>query len=382
MRPEAGQTERELAEAVRDWATGLQPRIPEAERQGWLPADVIEDLGKLGVLGMNVPEVDGGLGASTVVFALVLEELASAWPSLAVGVSVNSGIVAGSIVRYGTREQRARWLPRLMDGSGLGAFALTEADSGSDAASLRASARRDGDGWVLNGRKQFITNARYAPLVVTFARVGAAEDGRPHAGITAFVVPMDAPGVSLGASDQKMGLHASDTSALVLEDARVGGDAVLGEIGKGFSIALAGLDGGRIGIAAQSIGISRAVVDRAIAYGRERRQFGKPIVEFEAIRFSLASARTDLDAARLLNLRAAWLRDSGSAFTREASMAKLFASEAAQRVTYQALQVFGGYGYMREFEVERYARDARATTIYEGTSEVQRMVIARSLVAA
>jgi alkylation response protein AidB-like acyl-CoA dehydrogenase len=382
MRPEAGQTERELAEAVRDWATGLEPRILDAEREGWLPADVIEDLGKLGVLGMSVPEEDGGLGASTVVFALVLEELAAAWPSLAVGVSVNSGIVAGSIVRYGTREQRAQWLPRLMDGSGLGAFALTEAHSGSDAASLRASARRDGDGWVLNGRKQFITNARYAPLVVTFARVGAAEDGRPHAGITAFILPTDAPGVSLGPSDQKMGLHASDTSALVLEDARVGGDAVLGEIGKGFSIALAGLDGGRIGIAAQSIGISRAVVERAIAYGRERRQFGKPIVEFEAIRFSLASARTDLDAARLLNLRAAWLRDSGLSFTREASMAKLFASEAAQRVTYQALQVFGGYGYMREFEVERYARDARATTIYEGTSEVQRLVIARSLVAA
>jgi alkylation response protein AidB-like acyl-CoA dehydrogenase len=382
MRPEAGQTERELAEAVRDWAEGLPPRIHEAERQGWLPADVIEDLGKLGVLGMNVPEDDGGLGASTVVFALVLEELAAAWPSLAVGVSVNSGIVAGSIVRYGTREQRAEWLPRLMDGSGLGAFALTEADSGSDAASLRASARRDGDGWVLSGRKQFITNARYAPLVVTFARVGAAEEGRPHAGITAFIVPTDAPGVSFGPSDQKMGLLASDTSALVLEDARVGADAVLGEIGRGFSIALAGLDGGRIGIAAQSTGISRAVIERAVAYGRERRQFGKPIVEFEAIRFALARARTDVDAARLLNLRAAWLRDSGRAFTREASMAKLFASEAAQRVTYQALQVFGGYGYMREFEVERYVRDARATTIYEGTSEVQRMVIARSLVAA
>jgi alkylation response protein AidB-like acyl-CoA dehydrogenase len=382
MRPEAGQTERELAEAVRDWATRLPPLIPEAERQGSLPADVVEDLGKLGVLGMSMPEEDGGLGASTVVFALVLEELAAAWPSLAVGVSVNSGIVAGSIVRYGTREQRGRWLPRLMDGSGLGAFALTEAGSGSDAASLRASARRDGDDWILNGRKHFITNARYAPLVITFARVGTAEENKPHAGITAFIVPTGASGVSLGPSDQKMGLLASDTSALVLEDARVSADAVLGEIGRGFGIALAGLDGGRIGIAAQSIGIARAVIERAIAYGRERRQFGKPIVEFDAIRFSLARARTDLDAARLLNLRAAWLRDRGRAFTREASMAKLFASEAAQRVTYQALQIFGGYGYMREFEVERYARDARATTIYEGTSEVQRMVIARSLVAA
>ncbi len=382
MRPEAGQTERELAGAVRDWSAGLAPRIADAERDGALPADVIHDLGELGVLGMGVPEADGGLGASTVVFALVLEELGAAWPSLAIGVSVNSGIVAGSIVRNGTREQRARWLPRVMDGSGLGAFALTEAGSGSDAASLRATARRDSDGWVLNGRKHFVTNAHYAPLVITFARVGAAEPGKPHAGITAFIVPTDAPGVSLGPSESKMGLLASDTSALGLEDARVGADAVLGEVGRGFGIALAGLDGGRIGVAAQSIGIGRAAVDRAIAYARERRQFGQPLLEFEAIRFSLSRARTDIDAARLLALRAAWLRDRGCPFTREASMAKLFASEAAQRATYQALQVFGGYGYMREYEVERYARDARVTTLYEGTSEVQRMVIARSLVAA
>jgi hypothetical protein len=374
MRPEAGQTERELASAVRDWAAGLAPRIPEAERDGRLPVDVIRDLGELGVLGMGVPEEDGGLGASTVVFALVLEEIAAAWPSLAIGVSVNSGIVAGSIVRYGTREQRARWLPRLIDGSGLGAFALTESASGSDAAALRATARRDGDGWVLSGRKQFITNASYAPLAITFARVGE--------GITAFVVPMDAPGVSVGPTEHKMGLLASDTRALVLDDARVGPDAVLGEVGRGFGIALAGLDGGRIGVAAQAIGIARAAVERAIAYALERRQFGRPIAEFEAIRFSLSRARTDIDAARLLALRAAWLRDGGHGFTREASMAKLFASEAAQRVTYQAVQVFGGYGYMREYEVERYARDARVTTLYEGTSEVQRMVIARSLVAA
>jgi butyryl-CoA dehydrogenase len=382
MRPEPGQTERELAGAVRGWAGSLASRIADAEHEGALPIDVIHDLGELGVLGMGVPEEDGGLGASAVAFALVLEELAAAWPSLAIGVSVNSGIVAGSIVRYGTREQRARWLPRLIDGSGLGAFALTEASSGSDAASLRASARRDGDGWVLNGRKQFITNARYAPLAITFARVGPSEEGRLHLGITAFIVPTDAPGVSFGPSEQKMGLLASDTSALVLEDARVGADAVLGEVGRGFGIALAGLDGGRIGIAAQSIGIAREVSERAMGYARERHQFGKPIVEFAAIRSSLAQARTDIDAARLLTLRAASLRDRACPFTREASMAKLFASEAAQRVTYQALQVFGGYGYMREYEVERYARDARATTIYEGTSEVQRMVIARSLIAA
>ena len=382
MRPEAGQTERELAGAVRDWAAGLAPRIAEAEREGSLPPDVIRDLGELGVLGMSVPESDGGLGASTVVFALVLEEIAAAWPSLAIGVSVNSGIVAGSIVRYGTREQRSRWLPSLMDGSGLGAFALTEAASGSDAAALRATARRDRDGWVLTGRKHFITNASYAPLAIVFARVGVAEDARPHAGITAFVVPTDAPGVSLGPPDRKMGLHGSDTRALILDDVRVDADAVLGEIGRGFGIALAGLDGGRIGVAAQSIGIARAAVERAIGHARERRQFGRPIVEFEAIRFAFARSWTDIEAARLLALRAAWLRDRGDAFTREASMAKLFASEAAQRVTYDALQAFGGYGYMREYEVERYARDARVTTLYEGTSEVQRMVIARSLIAA
>lgn len=391
MHPEAGQTERELAAAVREWATGLAARIPDAEREGWLPADVIRDLGELGVLGMAVPESEGGLGASTVVFALVLEELAVAWPSLAIGVSVNSGIVAGSIVRHGTGEQRARWLPHLIDGSGLGAFALTESASGSDAAALRATARREADGWVLSGRKQFITNASYAPLAITFARVGSAEatvasrPGAPapaHAGITAFIVPTDAPGVSVGPPEPKMGLHASDTRALILEDARVGADAVLGEVGRGFAIALAGLDGGRIGVAAQSIGIARAAIERAVAYARERRQFGRPIAEFEAIRSSLSRARTDIDAARLLALRAAWLRDRGREFTREASMAKLFASETAQRVTYQALQVFGGYGYMREYEVERYARDARVTTLYEGTSEVQRMVIARSLVAA
>ncbi|HEU5287714.1 MAG TPA: acyl-CoA dehydrogenase family protein [Candidatus Limnocylindria bacterium] len=384
-------TDRELALAVRGWATGLAGKIADAERQGALPPGVIRELGELGVLGMTTPERDGGLGASTLAFTLVLEELAAAWPSLAVGVSVNSGIVAGSIVRYGTAEQRARWLPLLRDGGGLGAFALTEPTSGSDAASLRATAVRDGDGWRISGRKQFITNARYAPLFIVLARVGAAEEGvasRPgapspaHAGISAFVVPRDVPGVSVGPAESKTGLLASDTSALVLEDARVAGDAQLGEVGKGFGIAMAGLDGGRIGIAAQSVGIARAAVERAVGYGRDRSQFGRSILSFEMVRFSLARSRMDLDAARLLAQRAAWLRDAGRPFTREASMAKLFASEAAQRVTYDAVQVFGGYGFMREYEVERYARDARATTIYEGTSEVQRMVIARSLLAA
>jgi alkylation response protein AidB-like acyl-CoA dehydrogenase len=383
----ASDTERELATAVRTWAEALGDRVARGERAGTLPLDVVRELGDLGVLGMTVPEKDGGLGASTVAFALVLEELSAAWPSLAVGVSVNSGIVAGSIVRYGTEAQRRTWLPMLMDGKGLGAFCLTEPSAGSDAASLNTGAIADGAGWRLSGRKQFITSARYAPLFIVLARVrgpatwSEAKTVR-HAGITAFIVPADAPGLSIGTHESKMGLRASDTSAVILEEARVGGDAVLGEIGKGFKLALAGLDGGRIGIAAQAIGIARAATERAAAYGGKRRQFGAPITSFEAIRFMLARARTDIDAARLLAHRAAQLRDAGRPFTREASMAKLFASEAAQRATHVAVQVCGGNGYMTEYEVERYARDARATTLYEGTSEIQRMVIARSLVAA
>ena len=384
MNPFVGGTERELSGAVADWASSkaVAERIPDAENVGELPRDLIGELGRLGVVGMTIPEADGGLGASAVAFALVLEELSAAWPSLAVGVAVNSGIVAGSIVRYGTPQQRARWLPKLMDGTGLGAFALTEATSGSDAASLRTAARRDGDGWRIRGQKQFITNARYAPFAIVLARVGELDPKRTSAGITAFVVPLDAPGVSIGTPERKMGLRASDTSALILEDARVGGDAVLGEEGKGFAIAMSGLDGGRIGIAAQSVGIARHALDIARAYSKERKQFGRPIADFEGLRFRMAKAESDLAAARMLALRAAWLRDMGRPFTREAAMAKLYASEMAQRATHAAVQILGGNGYMRDYAVERYARDGRATTIYEGTSEIQRIVIARSLLAA
>ena len=384
MNPFIGATERELSGAVADWASrnGLAERIPAAEKEGGLPSDLIADLGRLGVLGMTIPEGDGGLGASAVAFALVLEELSAAWPSLAVGVAVNSGIVASSVVRFGSPDQRKRWLPTLMDGKGLGAFALTEVSSGSDAASLRMTARRDGTGWRIDGQKQFITNARYAPFAIVLARVGEFDPKRTSAGITAFVVPLDAPGVSLGPSERKMGLRASDTSALILEDARVGDDGVLGEVGKGFAIAMSGLDGGRIGIAAQSVGIARRALELARAYSKQRKQFGRPIADFEGLRFRLAKADSDLAAARLLALRAAWLRDRGMAFTREAAMAKLYASEMAQRATHAAVQILGGNGYMRDYAVERYARDGRATTIYEGTSEIQRIVIARSLLAA
>jgi len=335
------------------------------------------------VLGMNVPERDGGLGASAVAFALVLEELAAVWPSLAVGVSVNSGIVCSSIVRLGTSDQKRAFFPMLSDGRGLAGFCLTEPTAGSDAASLRAAARRDGDCWVIDGTKLFVTSARYAPFFVVLARVGTAEPARPHAGITAFLVPAGTPGVTIGTPERKLGLQASETSSVTFDGARVPLASVLGTEGRGFSeVAMAGLDAGRIGIAAQAVGIARGALSLASAYARERQQFGSPIASFQAIRFSLAQVRTEIDAARLLVLRAAWSKDRGMPFTREAAQAKLYASEAANRAAYACLQVFGGYGYMREYGIERFFRDARATTIYEGTSEVQRMVIARSLTAA
>jgi alkylation response protein AidB-like acyl-CoA dehydrogenase len=383
MLPFAGPDERDLAAGVAGFAAGLAGRIPMAETEGTIPPDVIRSLGELGVLGMNLPEQDGGLGASAVAFALVLEELAAAWPSLSVGVSVNSGIVAGSIARLGTAEQKRTFFPRLSDGRGLAAFCLTEPTSGSDAASLRATARRDGDHWVIDGTKLFVTSARYAPFFIVLARIGRPEPARPHAGITAFLVPAGTPGVVIGTPEHKLGLQASDTSAVTFDGARVPVSAVLGTEGRGFSeVAMAGLDAGRIGIGAQSIGIARGALALATAYAKQRRQFDAPIASFQAIRFPLAQVRTEIEAARLLVLRAAWLKDRGAAFTREAAQAKLYASETANRAAYACLQVFGGYGYMREYGIERYFRDARAATIYEGTSEVQRMVIARSLVAA
>jgi alkylation response protein AidB-like acyl-CoA dehydrogenase len=383
MFPFAGPDERDLAAGVAAFVNDLGDRIPAAENEGTIPPDVIRSLGELGVLGMNVPERDGGLGASAVAFALVLEELAAVWPSLAVGVSVNSGIVCSSIVRLGTPDQKHAFFPMLSDGRGLAAFCLTEPSAGSDAASLRAAARRDGDCWVIDGTKLFVTSARYAPFFIVLARVGTAEPARPHAGITAFLVPAGTPGVTIGTPERKLGLQASETSTVTFDGARVPLTRVLGAEGRGFGeVAMTGLDSGRIGIAAQALGIARGALALATAYAKERTQFGSPIGSFQAIRFSLAQVRTEIDAARLLVLRAAWLKDRGAPFTREAAQAKLYASEAANRAAYACLQVFGGYGYMREYGIERYFRDARATTIYEGTSEVQRMVIARSLIAA
>ena len=338
-------------------------------------------MGEGGWIGLHWPEELGGRGLDPLLTVAAEERFGYHWlPLSSYLLSVKT--IGNAMLDHASAELQERLLPEIAAGRLVFCQGFSEPEAGSDLASLRTTARRDGDGWRIDGRKQFITNARYAPFAIVLARLGAMEPQRTSSGITAFVVPLDAPGVSLGPSEQKHGLRASDTSALILEDARVGRDALLGEEGKGFAIAMSGLDGGRIGIAAQSVGIARRALEVARAYAKERRQFGRPIADFEGLRFRLAKADSDLSAARLLALRAAWLRDRGRPFTREAAMAKLYASEMAQRATHAAVQILGGNGYMRDYAVERYARDGRATTIYEGTSEIQRIVIARSLLAA
>jgi len=380
MFPFAGPDERDLAAGVAAFVNDLGDRIPAAENEGTIPSDVIRSLGELGVLGMNVPERDGGLGASAVAFALVLEELAAVWPSLAVGVSVNSGIVCSSIVRLGTSDQRGAFFPMLSDGRGLAGFCLTEPTAGSDAASLRAAARRDGDCWVIDGTKLFVTSARYAPFFIVLARIGKAELGRPHAGITAFLVPAGTPGVTIGTPERKLGLQASETSTVTFDGARVPLASVLGAEGRGFSeVAMAGLDSGRIGIAAQALGIARGALSLATAYAQERKQFGRPIAKFQAVQFRLADMATEIEAGRALLYKAAWLKDQGRDFALAAAQAKLYTGELSNRAANWALQIHGGYGYMDEYAISRLYRDQKILEIGEGTNEVQRMVIARQL---
>jgi butyryl-CoA dehydrogenase len=286
--------------------------------------------------------------------------------------------VCDPILRYGTEEQKRRYLPVLASGRELGCYCLTEPQAGSDAASLQTTARLDGDRWVLNGTKVFVTNAREAWVFIVYARTEEVPGAR---GISAFLVERDYPGITVGKVERKMGLLASSTCEVLLEDCRVPRENLLGARGEGFKVALSTLDGGRIGIAAQAVGIARAALEESVAYAKERRQFGRPIAEFQAIQWKIADMATRIEAARLLALRAAWLRDQGKRCTVEASMAKLFASETAMFAAHQGVQIFGGYGYIKDYPVERYFRDAKITEIYEGTSEIQRMVIARNLLA-
>ncbi len=373
MQVELSEEHRLLQRSVRRFADEVvAPRASEIDDSGEFPIDFYRQAGELGLAGVAVPEEYGGAGMDTLAYCLVMEEISRACASSGVILSVNNSLVCDPLLAFGSEEQKQRFLTPLASGERLGCFALTEPEAGSDPAGLRTTAVRDGDDYVLNGNKVFITNATHADLALVFATVDPSQG---HRGITAFVVPSDAPGFSRGGHERKLGVNASGTTELAFQDLRVPADQRLGAEGEGFKVAMATLDGGRIGIAAQAVGIARAAFEKALAYSQERRQFGKPIADFQAIQFYLADMSTELDAARLLTWKAAWAKDNQKRYTLEAAQAKLFASEMAQHVTDRALQIHGGYGYSREYDVERHFRDARITEIYEGTNEIQKLVI-------
>jgi alkylation response protein AidB-like acyl-CoA dehydrogenase len=370
MEFELSAEQREIKTLTREFAAAeIEPHAAEWDREHRFPRELFERLAELGLMGVCIPEDLGGAGADFLSYILVLEELSRADAGVGVTVAVHTSAATLPIVVNGTPEQCERYVPPLARGERLGAFALTEAESGSDAASLRARAEPDGDGWRITGRKQWATNARYAGTIILFARTGA--------GISCFLVDGDSEGIEFSKEEEKLGLNSSSTADIVLDGVAVEPGRLLGEDGKGFAIAMRTLDGGRIGIAAQAVGIAQAAYDAARAYALERRQFGKRIVDFQAIQWKLADMATEIEAARMLVYRAAWLREQGQAHTEAGAMAKLFASSVARRQTAEAVQVLGGYGYTKEFPVERYYRDAKITEIYEGTSEIQRLVIAR-----
>jgi len=368
--------QREIQTLARDFAEAeIAPDAAEWDRVHGFPRELLAKLADLGLLGACIPEEYGGAGADFLSYILVLEELSRADAGVGVTVAVHTSAVTLPILTFGSDEQRSRFVPPLARGEAIGAFALTESEAGSDAGSLRTSAEANGDGWTISGTKQWITNGSFGGTVLLFARTDPETPGPK--GVSAFI--LDGDQVRVTREEEKLGLNSSSTVDLVIEGAGVGRDRLLHEEGKGFSVAMATLDGGRIGIAAQAVGIAQAAYDVARAYALERRQFGKRIADFQAIQWKLADMATEIDAARLLVHRAAWLKQEGRPHTEEGAKAKLFASEMARRQTAEAIQVLGGYGYTKEFPAERYYRDAKITEIYEGTSEIQRLVIARSI---
>jgi len=369
--------QRMIRDAARDFATEvLAPHAGQWDRDAALPDEVVRQLGELGLLGMIVPAEWGGTFSDYVAYALAIEEIAAGCASCSTLMAVHNSVGCGPILAFGTDAQKDEYLPKLATGEMIGAFALTEPQAGSEANNLKTRAvERDGQ-WVLSGAKQFTTNGARAGMVIVFA-VTDPELGKK--GLSAFIVPTNTPGFNVGRPEHKMGIRASDTCPISLEDCAIPAGNLLGARGEGLKIALANLEGGRIGIAAQAVGIARAAFDAARAYSHERVQFGKPIKEHQSVANLLADMQTNLNAARLLVLHAARMRTEGLPCLSEASQAKLFASEMAERVCSQAIQIHGGYGYLEDYPVERHYRDARITQIYEGTSEVQRMVIARQL---
>ena len=367
--------QREIQGLAREFARAeIEPHAADWDREHRFPAEVFPKLAELGLMGVCVPEEYGGAGADFVSYILVLEELSRGDAGVGVTVAVHTSAVTLPILRFGTEEQRARFVPPLARGEILGAFALTEPDAGSDAGSLRSSATQEDGGWRISGSKRFISTARQAGTFLLFARTDPSV--ADASGVSAFV--LDADHVRVTRDEEKLGLNSTTTSDIVVE-ATVDADRLLHEEGKGFTVAMATLDGGRIGIAAQAVGIAEAAYDVARAYALERSQFGKPIAEQQAIQHKLANMSTEIDAARYLVYRAAWCKEQGLPHTEEGAKAKLFASEMARRQTAEAIQILGGYGYTKEFPVERYYRDAKITEIYEGTSEIQRLVIAREI---
>ena len=376
---ELNEEEQMLQQVVRDFAENeVRPIAAEIDREGRFPVDTIRKAAELGLTGINVPEQYGGAGLSSLATVIAIEEISRCCAATGVILSVNNSLVCDPLLRFGNEEQKQRILRPLASGEKLGCFGLTEPQAGSDASNLQTVARRDGDDYIINGQKVWITNARDADWALVFC-VSERED--KHHGITAFMISKETPGFSAGKHEEKMGIRAAVSAALHLENCRVPATNRIGEEGDGFKVAMATLDGGRIGIAAQAVGIAQGAYESALEYAKQRTAFGHPVAEFQAIQFMLSDMVTEIEAARLLTYRAAMAKDSGKRYSKEASMAKLFASETAMKHTIKAVQIHGGYGYSKEFPVERAMRDAKITEIYEGTSEIQRLVIAHSLLS-
>jgi len=372
------QDQQAIRDMVRDFARNeIAPAAGGWDEAETFPEELFRKLGELGMLGVLVPEEYGGAGLGYVEYVAILEEIGAADGSVGLGVAAHNSLCTNHIYTFGSEEQRRRYLPKLASGEWMGAWGLTEPLAGSDAGGTRTTARREGDGWVLNGEKTFITHASVGRVAVVMAR--SQPEKEKHHGISAFIVPLDTPGVRPGKKERKLGMRASDTATLVMEDCRIPADHLLGEEGEGFIQAMKILDGGRISIAALALGIARGALDAALAYAPVREQFGRPIASSQMIRAKLADMGTMVEAARLLTYKAAVLKDRGQTVTRESSMAKVYASEVAVKVAEEAIQIFGGYGYTRDYPVERAWRDAKLCTIGEGTSEIQRLVIAREL---
>lgn len=377
MTTDCAESLKECREMVRDFARSeIAPHVREWDEKAGCPAEIFRRLGGLGLMGILLPEDYGGVGLSYRHYAAILEELGAVEGGIGLSVAAHNSLCTNHIFTYGSEDLRRRWLPRLASGEALGAWALTEPEAGSDSGATKTTAVRTDKGWVLNGSKNFITHASTGEVAVIMARTTPGSD---HHGISAFVVPLKTPGLAVGKHEDKVGMRVSDTASLVFEDCQVGEEALLGREGDGFIQAMEILDGGRISIAALAVGIARGALDAAAAYAKERRQFGRPIAAFQAVRFMLADMATGVNASRLLTEFAAGEKDRGGKTTLLSAQAKLHASEVAVRVGENAVQILGGYGYCKDYPVEKFWRDAKLCTIGEGTSEIQRLVIAREL---